>query len=68
MSIEDRVMELEIRVARQDDLVDTLNRQVYEQQKTIAELQTLCAALARRLGEIKESLADAPANDKPPHY
>ncbi len=49
MSVEERLIDLEIRLSRQDDLVDTLNTQVYQQQKKIDELEKLCRALAGRL-------------------
>lgn len=66
MNSEERLIELEIKVAQQDDLLDTLNRTVYRQQKKIDELEALCAALARALKELRETAA--PVNEKPPHY
>jgi uncharacterized coiled-coil protein SlyX len=35
MNTEERLIDLEIRLSRQDDLVDTLNTQVYRQQKKL---------------------------------
>jgi SlyX protein len=69
MTSEDRLVNIEIKIASQEDLVDTLNRTVYQQQKKIDELETLCAVLARQLKEMRESLSErGPANEKPPHY
>lgn len=72
MSDEARIMEIEIKVARQEDLLDTLNTLVYRQQQKIDQLETLCAALARL---IKEPASDNggnhdanSANERPPHY
>lgn len=67
MTTDERLVELEIKVTRQDDLLDTLNQTVYRQQKRIDELEALCTALARHLKDMRE-VASAPANEKPPHY
>lgn len=72
MTIEDRLVDIEIKVARQEDLVDTLNRTIYEQQKKIDELEALCTALARHVKDMRDAARDgaqaAPINEKPPHY
>jgi SlyX protein len=66
---EERLVELEIKVMRQDDLIDELNKTVYEQQKKIDSLEKLCSELARRLKEVAAGLGERmPANEKPPHY
>lgn len=66
--IEDRLVDLEIRIARQDDLTDTLNGMVYQQQKKIDELEALCSALARHIKDMRDAAEASPANEKPPHY
>jgi SlyX protein len=69
MTTEERLVEIEIRVARQDDLVDTLNQMVYRQQKKIEELEALCSALARHLKDMRGADGgQGDANEKPPHY
>lgn len=69
MSNEDKLIDLELKVGRLDDLVDVLNKTVYQQQKKIDELESLCSALARRLRELRDTASDAPpANEPPPHY
>jgi SlyX protein len=69
MSTEDTLIDFELKIARLDDLVDVLNKTVYQQQKKIDELEALCSALARRLKELRDTSADAaPANEPPPHY
>ncbi len=67
---EERLVELEIRSARQDDMLDTLNTLVYQQQKKINELEKLCAALATRLKEVASNAAQGPrvVDERPPHY
>ena len=66
---EDRIIDIEIKLARQEDLVESLNQMVYQQQKKIDELAALCAALARRTMDMSSSDSDSrPADEKPPHY
>jgi len=70
MTTEERLIDLEIRLTRQDDLVDTLNTQVYRQQKKIDELEALCAAMAARLREVAVAAAQRTTvvDERPPHY
>lgn len=70
MRVEERLVDLEIRLSRQDDLVETLNTQVYHQQKKIDELEKLCHALAARLREVAvtASQRQMPVDERPPHY
>ncbi|RZI44321.1 SlyX family protein [Herbaspirillum sp. HC18] len=69
MEMEERLVDIELRITGQEDMVDTLNRMVYQQQKKIDELETLCTALARQIREIRETMTErGPANEKPPHY
>lgn len=66
---EDRIIEIEIKLARQEDLVESLNQMVYQQQKKIDELAALCAALVRRTRDMSSSDSDSrPIDEKPPHY
>ncbi len=66
---EDRLVDIESKIAHQEDLLDSLNQLVYQQQKKIDELEALCAALARRLKDvvIADNERNA-ANERPPHY
>jgi SlyX protein len=72
MTNEERIVELEIKVARQDDLMDELNKTVYAQQKKIDELETLCSALARHVKDLRETASETTggvsALERPPHY
>ncbi|RQO37092.1 SlyX protein [Herminiimonas sp. KBW02] len=66
---EDRFVDIEIKIARQEDLLDSLNQLVYQQQKKIDELEALCAALARRLKDVVSGGNEqSAANERPPHY
>jgi SlyX protein len=65
---EDRMMEIEIKIARQEDMVDALNQLVYQQQKKIAELEALCSALAMRLKNESADAGQRTVDERPPHY
>lgn len=72
MDTEKRLMDIELKLVAQDDLLDELNKTVYRQQNKIDELEALCTALAKRLKEMNELVAansaNAPINERPPHY
>jgi len=65
---DERIVDIEIKLTRQEDLLETLNRTVYEQQRQIDELEALCSALARRVRELTEASQQNPVNERPPHY
>lgn len=62
---EERFIEIEIKLSRQEDLVETLNQMVYRQQKKIDELEAMCSALARHVNNAQDNEA---GDEKPPHY
>ncbi|MET3107403.1 SlyX protein [Oxalobacteraceae bacterium GrIS 2.11] len=66
---EPRLEDIEIKLTRQEDLLETLNMQVYQQQKKIDELEMLCAALVKRFKEAtgNQNQTGLP-HEKPPHY
>jgi SlyX protein len=70
MSIEDRIIELEIKITRQDDLLDELNKIVYLQQKKLDQLDQLNLALVQRIKEISfnASQGGRVMDERPPHY
>ena len=66
---EDRFIAIEIKLSRQEDLVETLNELVYRQQKKIDALDTLCTALARQIQHAARASEDvSAAHEPPPHY
>ena len=66
---EQRLIEIEIKLSRQEDLVETLNDIVYRQQKKIDQLQELCAALVRQMQAVASTSTElAASNEPPPHY
>jgi len=67
--MEERLVEIEIKLTRQEDLLETLNQMVYSQQKKIDELQALCAALAAHVGNRSDDGSERRLPDeRPPHY
>jgi SlyX protein len=66
---EDRLIDIEIKLARSDDMLEELNKVVYEQQKKIDRLEVLYAALMRRVPEPADDGGERNiAHEKPPHY
>ncbi|MDI2591620.1 SlyX family protein [Pseudomonas sp. N3-W] len=68
MSLEERVNDLESRLAFQDDTIQSLNDVLVVQQRVVERLQLQMAALLRRqeemVGQFESSEEEAP----PPHY
>ena len=67
MNHEDRFVDIEIKLAHQEDLVDSLNQVVYQQTRRIDQLEAMVSHLAERVRSNAES-GQNPVNDKPPHY
>ena len=67
---EERLVEIETKIAYQEKALKDLNDVLYEQQQEIDRLGTICKALLSRIKELSEMAPgiDAPANEKPPHY
>ena len=68
MSLEARVMELESRLAFQDDTIQALSDELVEQHKRIERLQLQLSALARRQEELHGQVGIAEDEAPPPHY
>jgi len=67
MSQEDRFIDIEIKLAHQEDLVETLNETIYRQGRRIDQLEAMVASLADHLRTV-QSTRSGPVNEKPPHY
>ena len=67
---EERLVDIEIKLARQEDLLDVLNSTVYRQQRRIDELEALCGLLAKRIAEAGQGAGGdgRNAHEPPPHY
>jgi SlyX protein len=67
VSSEERFVDIEIKLAHQEDLVESLNQRVYEQQKQIDKLEAMLGALAEHVRTNIQS-NQSPLNERPPHY
>lgn len=67
---DERLVDIEIKLSRQEDLLDELNTTVYRQQRRIDELEALCSLLAKRLAEAGQGSGGdgLNAHEPPPHY
>lgn len=68
--MEDRLVDIEIKLTRQEDMLESLNQTVYQQQKKIDELQAICTALASHVRARNEQQGEPrlPIDERPPHY
>lgn len=66
----DRLTELEIRVAFQEDLLETLNKIVAEQQQAVHVLQQQLRIVYQRLQDVQyqAQASTSPVDEIPPHY
>lgn len=65
---EERLTDIEIRLAHQDQLLVDLDKVVTEQQARIMQLEELCTQLIERVRSYGDGAIDAPQDEKPPHY
>ncbi len=66
---EERIIELEIKQAYQEDLIQALNRVVADQQKQIGKLEETCKLLHDKINSLALSGTNSRIIDeKPPHY
>lgn len=68
MNLDDRVMELESRLAFQDDTIQTLNDVLVAQQRSLERMQLQMAALIKRQEEIGGQFETFEGEAPPPHY
>jgi len=64
---EDRFINLEIKLAQQEDLVDELNKTIYRQERRIDQLEAMVAKMAEHVRTLRDA-GQAPLNEPPPHY
>ena len=66
---EDRLVDIESKLAYQDQLLFDLNEVVTSQQARIMQLEQLCQSLIERIRAMSEvESGDATTDDRPPHY
>ena len=67
---EERLVDIETKIAFQEKTIKDLNDVVCEHQKEIERLISICDALVKQGDQLSASSQgiDAPTNEKPPHY
>lgn len=68
MSQEDRFVDIEIKLAYQEDLVESLNQIVYQQSQRIDQLEALVGKLGEHIRNNSQSTPGMLPNERPPHY
>jgi len=66
--MEDRITELEVKLAFAEDLLETLNLTVYRQQAQIDQLQQELRALRQQLLQAQPAEQRNLLDEIPPHY
>jgi SlyX protein len=64
---EDRLIDIETKMAHQEQLLSELNDALTDQQGQISRLESLCQSLIDRLKSLAEH-ADPSGDERPPHY
>ena len=66
---EERLVNIEAKLTFQEDLLEELNKTVYQQQQKLDRLEAVCKLLAGQIQSQAEAGNESmPANERPPHY
>jgi len=66
---EERLVNIESKIAYQEDLIEELNKIVYQQQQKLSRLEAICTSLAGHIQTLAEAGSESkPVNERPPHY
>lgn len=66
---EERLANIEAKITFQEDLIEELNKTVYQQQQKLDRLEAAYASLAKHIQTLAEARNDGmPTNERPPHY
>ncbi len=66
---DERLVEIEMKLAHQDQALIELNDVLTKQQETIMTLERLFASMVERLAELDDAASEAAGGDeRPPHY
>lgn len=66
--VEQKLIDLEERVAFQEDTINKLDDAMADQQKQLLDLTRQVQLLAEQLRKVEQGLPEAPQDEKPPHY
>jgi SlyX protein len=66
---EDRLVDIEVKLAHQEQLLTDLDDIVTQQQAKIMQLEELCTSLIDRVRSIGDAVpGDGTQDERPPHY
>jgi SlyX protein len=67
---EERLIDIETKITFQEDMIEELNKTVYQQQQKIERLEALCQSLAQHVQSLSAARNDGGmmVNERPPHY
>jgi SlyX protein len=66
---EDRLVDIETKIAYQEDTIQELNKVVCQQQKQIQRLEAICESLIEHVRDLRDAVPQGgAANERPPHY
>ena len=68
MGEDERFMAIEIKLAHQEDLVESLNDVVYQQTRRIDQLEAMVNALGEHIRNAAQNAPGAGGHEVPPHY
>jgi SlyX protein len=66
--MQDKIIDIETRLAFQDDTIQQLNDVIYRQQKDIDRLDKTLHLLLGKLRELEDNTTTKVIDEKPPHY
>jgi SlyX protein len=66
--IEERLINIETKISFQEDLVDELNKTIFQQQQKLERLEAICESLAEHIRALEAGSEGSPAHERPPHY
>ena len=67
--IEERLVNIETKIAFQEDMIEELNKVVYLQQQKLSQLEATCKSLVRHIQSLAEAGGESKAvNERPPHF
>jgi len=66
---DDRLIDIEMKLAHQEQTLIELNDALAKQQESIMTLEQLCASMAERVRSMGDAQSSEPPGDeRPPHY
>ncbi len=65
----ERLIKIETKISFQEDLLEELNKVVFQQQKKLQQLEAMCVSLANHIQTMSPNENGIVlSNERPPHY